>query len=55
MNWKDKAQQIADEIIRKVEKDCADPNVRNKVLEALRLAATKGMMWECENWVLKRQ
>lgn len=55
MKWKEKSCQIADEIIRKIGQGAPKTYTREEVLEALRQAAMKGMMWECENWVLKRK
>ena len=55
MNWSDKANEIADEILNKME-DCSSGSyTRDDMLRCLQKAAMSGMAYECDNWVLKRQ
>ncbi len=55
MNWNDKAQQIAEELLEKMEDGVVCSYTRDDVLRGLQQAAIKGMAFECDNWVLKRQ
>lgn len=53
MNWNDKARLIAEELLDKME-DGVCSYTRDDVLRGLQQAAIKGMVFECDNWVLKR-
>ena len=53
MNWTDKAQEIAVEIIGKMggEKELS----KEKFAEGLIKAALRGMAFECDNWINKEK
>jgi hypothetical protein len=55
MNWNDKASEIAEEILGKMENGVEGSYARCDVLRGLQQAAKSGMAFECDNWVLKRQ
>ena len=55
MNWREKSQEIAVELLDKMEDGIIDNYTRQDVLDYLAKAAYMGMEWECDNWVLKRR
>lgn len=54
MNWSEKAKEIAEELLDKMENGVVGSYTRDGVLNALQKAAIDGMAFECDNWVLKR-
>jgi len=50
MNWKEKSSEIASIIIESMNGDFS----RETVLARLQEAAYAGMVFECDNWVMKR-
>lgn len=54
MNWREKSQEIAVELLEKMEVGIVGSYTRQDVLDYLAKAAYMGMQWECDNWVLKR-
>lgn len=55
MKWKNKANEIADALLSKMEASIDGSYSRDAVHNNLQKAALEGMEWELENWVLKRQ
>jgi hypothetical protein len=54
MNWKEKSEEIATNLLEKMKNDVVGSYTRQDVLDYLQKAAYMGMQWECDNWVLKR-
>ena len=54
MNWSDKANVIADEIIKKMKKDDVGGYTRDEIIEGLKKAAYQGMQFECDNWLMNK-
>lgn len=54
MNWREKSQKIAVELLDKMEDGIVGSYTRQDVLDYLAKAAYMGMQHECDNWVLKR-
>lgn len=50
MNWKEKSNEIASAIIDSMDEDFSRDTVRARLQEA----AYAGMVFECDNWVMKR-
>lgn len=55
MKWRNKAKEIANELMDKMEHGIVGSYTRSDVYESLQKAALQGMEWELENWVLKRR
>ena len=55
MKWRNKAKEIADELMDEMERGVVGSYTRSEVYESLQKAALAGMEWELENWVLKRR
>ncbi len=50
MNWNDKAQEIAETILAKIEDGVVSSYTRDDVLNGLREAAMQGIKYECDAW-----
>lgn len=55
MNWSEKSKIIAKELLEEMEKGVLNSYTRADVLHGLEQAAKKGMAFECDNWLHKRQ
>lgn len=52
MNWSEKAQKIAEEILDEMEGGIVSSYTRDDVIAGLKKAAIEGMKFECENWLI---
>lgn len=51
MNWSEKAQEIAEEILDEIEGGVVSSYTRDDVIAGLKKAAIEGMKFECDNWL----
>lgn len=51
MNWSDKANEIAYEILEEMEDGVVSSYTRDDVIAGLKKAAIEGMKHECNNWL----
>ena len=51
MNWTDKANKIAEQILEEMENGVVCSYTRDDVITGLKKAAIEGMKFECDNWL----
>lgn len=54
MSWNEKATEIAETILEKMEDGVVNSYTRDDVLNGLKEAALKGIQYECDCWVTRK-
>lgn len=54
MNWNSVAERLAGKVLGRMKKNPDGSYSHDEVVAALKKAVTEGLIYECDNWVLKR-